>query len=295
MNLVKIWFKQIRGDFLILPIMLVAIASAAAYSKGFFNLKISIITLIGCVLSHISVNLFNEYSDYKTGIDFKTERTPFSGGSGNLQKKLTKPEQVLFAAVFSLFLAFIIGLYLIMQSGWLIIIFMILGAIACAFYTPVLSRFLMGEFFAGLCLGSFMVMGAYYVFTKSLTFDIIFVSIAPGILTSLLLYLNEFPDAEADKSGGRKHLVIYFGKRIASIIYVVILLSVYVFIVLSVILKYAPIQGLIALVTAPIAFAAARITLKYHSDNKKLLPALAMNVVLILLTDFLIALGFFIS
>lgn len=292
MNIIKIWLKQTRANFLVLPVMLVAIGCAAAHAHGKFDWGLSALLLIGSVLSHVSVNLFNEYSDYKTGIDFKTERTPFSGGSGNLQQNLTKPWQVFFAASLSLLIAFLIGIYLMMHSGWIIVIFMMLGGIACVFYTSHLSHVLLGELFAGMCLGSFVVLGSYYVLAKSLPFGIIMISIPPGILTALLLFLNEFPDAEADKSGGRRHLVIVLGKKKASALYVIGLAATYFFIIISVVFKLAPATILISLLTIPFAVKAALIALKHATNTKALIPALGFNVIVVLLTDLLLAVGF---
>lgn len=292
MGLLKIWLRQTRANFLVLSVALVAIGAAAAHSNGCFNFKIFILTIIGVLLSHVSVNLFNEYSDYKTGIDFKTNKTPFSGGSGTLQQGLTKPKTVLLAAIISLLVAFIIGLYLIYQSGWLIIFFMILGAAACAFYTPYFSHWLIGEFFAGLCLGSFVVLGSYYVLAKSLPLNIILISIPPGILTSLLLFLNEFPDAEADKAGGRKHLIIYFGKKTSAKYYLIGLSLVYLSILLPIVFGFVSPKLLVSFLTIPIAVKAVSIVLNNYDNTPTLIPALGLNVIVVLATDFLLAIGF---
>jgi 1,4-dihydroxy-2-naphthoate octaprenyltransferase len=178
------------------------------------------------VLTHISVNLFNELSDYRTGIDRHTFRTPFSGGSGMMQAGKTSPGAVAFAAYSSMAVSAAIGLYFFALRGWLILVFMIFGAVAIRFYTPVLARWLLGELFSGLTLGSFVVMGTYYALSGRLGIDIILLSIPPGILTSMLLFLNEFPDAEADRKGGRYHLVIHLGKKKSSTLYAVSMVCV---------------------------------------------------------------------
>ena len=86
-NILGIWFNQIRGPFLILSIVLVLIGVAAAYRDGIKNWIYSILLTAGVMFAHISVNLFNELSDYRTKIDENTSSTPFSGGSGMLQSK----------------------------------------------------------------------------------------------------------------------------------------------------------------------------------------------------------------
>ncbi len=79
------WLQQIRAPFLILPVFLVLIGVAAAKNDGYTQWLHAALLIIGVTLSHISANLFNEVSDYKTKIDENTTPTPFSGGSGMMQ------------------------------------------------------------------------------------------------------------------------------------------------------------------------------------------------------------------
>ena len=96
-NPVKTWAGQVRAPFLLLSVVLVLIGGAVAYSDGVVDWLRVGLCMIGVVLAHISVNLFNELSDHKTGIDDHTMRTPFSGGSGSLQGGLTTRRAVLAA------------------------------------------------------------------------------------------------------------------------------------------------------------------------------------------------------
>jgi 1,4-dihydroxy-2-naphthoate octaprenyltransferase len=290
---ISIWLQQIRAPFLILSIVLVLIGVAAAEREGFFSWGKTFLLIIGVMLAHVSVNLFNELSDFKTKIDEFTHRTPFSGGSGMLQKGSTTPGAVSVVAYTSMVLSGFIGLYFCLVSSWYILIFMVLGGIAVRFYTSHLAKWLLGEFFSGLTLGSFVVLGSFLALTGSLSVNIIIISIPPGVLTCLLLFLNEFPDAEADKKGGRYHLIIHFGKKKSARIYVSGLALTYIFILLTPFVLSIPYTVLIALITLPIALKASITTLKYYADNKRLLPALAMNVAVVILTDLLLAVGFF--
>ena len=302
---VVIWGAQIRGNFLILSILLVAIglSLSAHYIKkagaGSFSVPEALFLIIGVVLTHTSVNLFNEYSDYKTGIDSNTQRTPFSGGSGMIQSGQTTPVAVNTAAWQTLFFAFIIGLYFVIMSHWVLFIIMVIGALSIVYYTRYLARWLVGELFAGLSLGSLVVVGTFIAMTgdSSSTFsdlfpmEVILVSIPPGILTSLLLFLNEFPDAEADRKGGRYHLVIWLGKKKASALYVAGLILVYAFIIIAPLLHAASYWVLIACGSIPFAVKAGITALRHYDDAPGLTQALGMNVVTVLSTDALLALG----
>lgn len=294
-SITKTWFLQIRGPFLILSVVLVLLGVAMAYQSGVIHWIHSALLMIGVLMTHISVNLFNEYSDFKTQIDTYTHRTPFSGGSGLLQAGSTSPKSVLTTAYVMLIFSALIGFYFIWVSGWMIAIFMIIGGLSIRFYTSHLTKWLLGECFAGLALGTFVVLGVYYALTRNLTLDVFWISIPPGILTFLLLFLNEFPDAEADQKGGRHHLVIHFGKKKASRIYAGALILVYAIILTAPFILTIPSIVLVALLTLPLAVRSIVITMKHYDDTTHLIPALGMNVGVVILTDLLLAVGYLLS
>jgi 1,4-dihydroxy-2-naphthoate octaprenyltransferase len=129
-NLWLVWFLQIRGPFLLLAVVLVFVGISVARYQGYSNLFHGILLYLGVIQAHISVNLFNELSDYKTGIDQMTRSTPFSGGSGMMQARLTRYPTVERIAYAGLFLAFLIGLYFCFKITWWIFPFMAAGGFA---------------------------------------------------------------------------------------------------------------------------------------------------------------------
>jgi 1,4-dihydroxy-2-naphthoate octaprenyltransferase len=286
-----VWFQQIRGPFLILSVALVSIGLAAAEVQGSVNGFHAGLLAAGVILAHIAVNLFNEISDFKTGIDSATVRTPFSGGSGMIQKEQTDPRDVRRVAWATLLLAGVIGLYFTWIRGWPVLVLMAAGGLAILFYTAYLARITMGEAVAGLTMGSMVVAGVYFVLTGVLTWDIVLLSIPPGILTALLLFLNEFPDVEADRTGGRKHLVIRLGPVAGARSYALGVLLVYMIILTAPWISRLPYTIYISFLTLPAAVAAVRGTLKNHSDIANLIPAMGWNVVMVIGTDLLLAAG----
>ncbi|MBT4484307.1 MAG: UbiA family prenyltransferase, partial [Candidatus Latescibacteria bacterium] len=137
--------------------------------------------------------------------------------------------------------------------------------------------------------------GAYFVQTGTITPGIIWASISPGLLTMLLLLLNEFPDADADQYGGRRHMVIVFGKRVSGVIYAVLLLIVFLTPVFGAVTGKMPGGILLCLLTLPLAVYTSYLVLRYGNETPKLIPALGMNVIVVLATDFLMSVGYFIS
>ncbi len=307
-NSFKIWTAQIRAPFLILAVFLVVIGLAFSVkypqdSGTAFNWLHAVILGIGVVLSHVSVNLFNEYSDFKTKIDFNTTRTPFSGGSGMIQAGNTRPENVKTVGIITLLIAFAVGIYFAIVSHWIVLLFSVVGALSVLFYTNFLAKRILGELFAGLALGTLVVLGTYVAMTASpgmplqglFPKEVIWVSIPPGILTSLLLLINQFPDHEADKEGGRKHLVIRFGLKGASYIYTAGMFATFAIIVLVPIIGISSYWIYIALLPLPLGVKAAMTAIRHGDDLGKLVSALGSNVMTVLLTDLLLAVSVFID
>ena len=286
------WLAGMRANFLVLAVVLVMVGGGAARYTGTFHTGLFLMTVLGVVCAHISVNLFNEYYDWKTGIDARTERTPFSGGSGSLQKGLLRPAQVRAAAWLALTVAGCIGLLLARISGWPVLVLMVVGGFTIVFYTGFLARIMLGELASGITLGSLVVIGTYYVQTGAINSMVIWASIPPGILTLLLLFLNEFPDVEADRVGGRRHMVIALGKHNAAYVYAGLLMTVYFIIIGGVVLGDMPLSSLIGLATFPLSVIVSFRTIRHFHNIQELIPALGMNVIIVLATDFLLALGF---
>lgn len=289
----RVWLQQVRAPFLVLSVALVLLGAATAHWHGFAHAGHALLLGLGVVLAHAAVNLFNELSDHRTGIDRHTARTPFSGGSGMLQAGLTAPPQVAAAAYGCLLAAGAIGIYFTLASGWPILVLMAVGALTVRFYTSHLSRWGIGELASGLALGSLVVIGVHYALTRFMTLDILYISAIPGLLTALLLFLNEFPDAEADRRGGRRHLVIRCGKKTCALIYSLTVFAVFALIALGPFILNIPYAVLIALATLPLGAAAAVRTLRHHDDSPRLVAAQGLNVALVIATDLLLALGYF--
>jgi len=291
----KIWLLETRPQFLLLSVVLVLLGTAIAWHHGCFDLLKFVLTLAGLLLAHASVNVLNDYFDYKSGIDLETTRTPFSGGSGILPDGLLKPKGVYIYGVGCLMAALAIGIYLTFISGWQLLPLILLGGPVIYFYTSHLTKWLAGEFWAGLGLGMLPVLGTYFVQTGNYSAEAVVASLSPGFLTANLLLLNEFPDVEADKKGGRYNLVIALGPRNASRLYAGLIAMTYICIIGGVVFKLMPPLTLIGFHSIFFAFKAVRLTLKHYDNVQELLPALKANVLTILVTNAFMALGYFLS
>ncbi|MCK9413226.1 MAG: prenyltransferase [Prolixibacteraceae bacterium] len=306
-NKLVVWLNQIRANFLVLAVLLVLIGIALAYKYLPAGHSIrwvdASLIIFGTIMAHASVNLFNEYSDHLTGIDKNTKRTPFSGGSGMMNSGLTEPLSVLIAAIATLLIAGSIGIYFGIVVHWSLFVIMLTGAFSIVYYTPLLTKLMLGELFSGLTLGTLVVLGTFIALTATpgqplatlLPQEVILVSIPPGILTALLLLLNQFPDTEADRQGGRKHLVIKLGYKNAAFVYVAGVAATFLIILILPLAGISSFWLYLGLLPLPVIINATKTTLKYYNNIDKLIPALGANIVTVLLTDALLALAIFIT
>ncbi len=290
----KVWFAETRPQFLFLSVVLAFLGACIAWYDGYFHLGYALLAFFGLLLCHISVNVLNDYFDYRSGIDLEVRRTPFSGGSGILPAALLKPRQVLWFGLVSLLLAVPIGVYFVLARGWLLLPLIVVGAVFALLYTPVLTRLGSPEFAPGVGMGTLPVLGAYFVQTTAYTLPAVIAAIPSGILVHNLLLLNEFPDAEADRKGGRKTLPILIGKAKAWIVYSALTLAVYLWIIGWVVAGQMPAFSLIALLTLPLAIKAI-VGARKHDEMSQLVPAMANNVLVILLTQFLLGIGYILA
>jgi 1,4-dihydroxy-2-naphthoate polyprenyltransferase len=277
-----------RAPFLLLPITLVAAgAAASAYDDGFSWLA-TVLALVGLVALHIAVNTLNEWSDYLHGIDQRTQRTPFSGGSGTLPAGAVSPGFALGWGLLASALGAAIGVYFILQVGASMVPIFIVGALLVLLYTDLFARMAVGEIAAGLGLGALPVVGTALVQQGSIGTAAVAASVPAFLMTFNLLLLNEFPDIEADRFGGRRNLVLVFGRRGGALVYAFAALGVPAWIAGSVMVGALPALALLALLPSlllrrPLAWAFRR----YHEPVP--VPALGDNVVWNLATNALLA------
>jgi 1,4-dihydroxy-2-naphthoate octaprenyltransferase len=278
-----------RAPFLLLPPTLVAAGSAAAAWDGAFSWWRTVMALIGLVALHMAVNILNEWSDMRTGIDLETERTPFSGGSGTLPSGGMSSRTALVFGLSCSGIGLVVGLWFLLKVGWILVPIILAGAVAVLTYTDLLARIGIGEIAAGFGLGAGPVIGAALVQGGGWSNAAAAASIPAFFMTFNLLLLNEFPDEDADRGGGRRNLVILLGRKTSAWIYILAGLATPVALIVTVVLGVLPAWCLAAvlpslLVTKPVQWAI--------SDPSKPvpIPALGANVVWNLATNTLVAL-----
>lgn len=223
---VKTYAALARAPFLFLPVTLVICGAGAAAYQGEVYWLPTLLALVGLVAVHIAVNSLNEWSDMRRGIDLKTVRTPFSGGSGTLPTGKAPTEAALRLGIAASVLGLAIGLWFLARIGPAFLPFLLFGAIFVLGYTDALARMGIGEIAAGLGLGGMAVAGVVMVQAGLLGPVGLAASVPAFLMTFNLLLLNEFPDEAADLEGGRRNLVLMLGRKAAAMVYAVAALGV---------------------------------------------------------------------
>jgi len=287
----KFWFLETRPQFLTLSVVLAFLGTTIAWYDDYYDFWYALIAGIGLLLTHASVNILNDYFDFRSGIDLATRRTPFSGGSGILPASLLTPRQVFWLGMGAFILAIPIGIYFIIERGWQLLPLLLVAAFFILLYSPFILKRPWPEWVAGAGLGALPILGMYFAQTGAYTCTAAIACIPSALLVHNLLLLNEFPDVEADQVANRKTVPITIGKKRAAIFYSIVAIAVYIWIIAWVAAQAMPVWTLLGLLTLPLTIRAINGAIHYD-EPAKLMPGLAANIMVVLATQLLIGIGF---
>lgn len=245
---ISVWFRVIRIKFLLASVIAVSLGLAISYwQTKTLDIISGVITMGGVIALHVSVDLLNDYWDYKRGIDTITKRTKFSGGTGVLPEGLLEPSAVYRAGMICLALGSLAGAYFIVLHGWIIAVILGFAILSIYFYSTKIVDSGLGEIFVGI-KGTMIVLGTMYIQTQAIIPTNIVAGVIAGTLSSFVLFITSFPDHDADKQKGRKTLVIALGKSNASSLYWVFPAVVYGLVAFGVITELFPSYSLIVFI-----------------------------------------------
>lgn len=286
------WLRVIRIRFLLASVIAVSNGLAITYWKySTIDPVYAILTYVGVVFLHASVDLLNDYWDYKRGIDIATKRTKFSGGTGVLPENLLKPRTVYIAGLVFLILGASIGTYFIAIRGVTIAIILGFAVIAIYFYSTTIVNAGLGELFVAI-KGAMIVLGSLYVQNATLEPAAMYGGAIVGLLSATVLFINSFPDYEADKSKGRRTLVIILGRKVASTTFPMFIIAAYALIAGGIFFGLTKVYCLICFVSIPLAIKSALSLRKDPQSIDNIVPAMASTVTYSRITGFLLALSY---
>ena len=271
---------------------LIAVASGlsiAFWKHGVFNFTYAALTFAGVICLHASVDLLNDYWDYKRGTDIIAKRTKFSGGTGVLPDNLLKPRMVYAAAVIFLILGVLTGTYFVIVRGIAIAIILGFAIVSIWFYSTSIVNSGLGELFVAI-KGTLIVLGSFYVQTEVIDPSAIYVGAIIGILSASVLFANSFPDYDADRYTGRRTLLNMIGKQKGSRLFPILVMIPYILILAGIFLGYTKFLSLACIASIPYAIKAIKHIDQYtHID--KFVPVMAATVIYARITGFMLALS----
>ena len=292
-SIVLLWFRAIRIKFILASIIAVSNGVAISYWKtGTIDPGYALLTYFGIMCLHISVDLLNDYSDFKRGIDTNTKRTRYSGGTGVIPENLINPKVIYFVGVVFLILGGLTGLYFVTVKGIVILILLSFAIISIYFYSTNIVNAGLGELFVAV-KGCMIVMGSYYIQSNTIDLTSVFIGIIVGLLSSVVLLVTSFPDYDADKKGGRRTLVIISGKENSVKIFTAIIMVTYGMIIGGAIFNILPLFSTIGLLSIPFASRAIN-KLRRYNDTSQLISSMANSIIYSRICGILLAISFII-
>ena len=293
--MISVWFRVIRVRFLLASVIAV---SAALSLNWWLNSSIDIFDAVlifaGVLALHASVDLLNDFWDFKRGIDTTTKRTKLSGGTGVLPEGLLEPSTVYRAGILFLIIGSLIGTYFVFTDGITIAVILGFAILSIYFYSTKIVDSGLGEFFVAV-KGSMIVIGAFFIQSGQITMESILAGIVVGALSSMVLFIASFPDHDADKSKGRKTLVISVGKRKAAKLFWIFPIISYSAILCGVSIGLFPEFSLISFLSIPLMIKSGRGLQKNYDSVDDLVPFMSSTLTFSRLTGILFVAGFLIS
>jgi len=293
--MISAWLRVIRVRFLLASVIAVSVGLAITWwYTSSITIFDAILTMCGVLALHASVDLLNDYWDFKRGIDTATKRTKMSGGSGVLPEGLLKPTQVYTAGIAFLIIGTVIGIYFVATDGVIIGIILAFAVISIYFYSTKIIDWGLAEVFVAI-KGSMIVMGTYFVQTSQITEQSVLGGIVIGVLSSLVLFITSFPDHDADKAKGRKTLVISLGMQKACSILWIFPAIAYGITIIAVVFEIFPIFCLIILVTIPLIIKSGQKLKQNYDELTNLIPVMSSTLHFSRITGALLVVGFLVS
>ncbi|MCH2617682.1 MAG: prenyltransferase [Candidatus Nitrosopelagicus sp.] len=249
--MLSVWLRAIRVKFLLASVIAVSLGLSLAWHSGHpIDILHALLTFAGVISLHASVDLLNDYWDFKRGIDTKTKRTKMSGGTGVLPEGLLTPKSVYIVGIAFLILGAIIGIYFVIIFGITIGLILGFAILSVIFYSTKIVNWGLAEVFVTI-KGTLIIIGTYYIQSQSIDDFTILAGIVVGVLSSLVLFVTSIPDHDVDKEKGRRTLIIIFGKANAVKTFLIFPILAYGIIIYGVVSGLFPIYSLIVLLAKP--------------------------------------------
>jgi 1,4-dihydroxy-2-naphthoate polyprenyltransferase len=274
-----VWWRAIRFHYVPPSFLPAIIGSLIAWCSHYrVDLTGCVLVVFGVTINHFGLNMLDDVCDYLHSVDRLNigERNPYTGGSGVLTDGLMQPRHLAWAAVFCFALTSSIGIYLALSRGWPVLVFGLFGIFCSVFYTlpPIKFGYRgLGELGLLVNFGPVIGLGAYYVQSGAIGLEPFLVSLVLGVMMWSEIVINEIPDYEEDRVGGKRNLVVRVGRKNAVIIYTAGLVAAYLLLIYTVLTGIAPPTLLAGLISLPLAWKSVRVLKANYLQRVAMMPA----------------------
>ena len=279
------WFQATRPQFFTVIILPIFLGNAIAwYDKKMFSFEYFILSLIAGILCAAAANVLNDYFDHlnQTDILNTDPLTPFAGGSRMIQNGILTAEQTFHYGLVLLSLAILLGIFLIFERGLPLLWIGLIGVLSVYFYSapPLLHSVGLGEITIGLNYGILAVAGAYFVQTQTYSATAFFASLPMAGFAAAILYINQFPDFEPDRSAGKRNWVVRLGREQARFYFNYLILGSFSLLLLGIALQYLPIWTGFSFIILPLGLKAIQVLKENYQQKQALIPAIQNTIAL---------------
>lgn len=289
----QVWWQMTRPHTLTAAFVPVLLGTALALKSGKIHFGLFFAMLIASLLIQAATNMFNEYFDFKRGLDNEHS----VGIGGTIVRDGIKPKTVLQLALSLYGISLLLGVYICMNTSWMLALvglicmsvgYLYSGGPLPIAYTP------FGELFSGFFMGMLIILISFFIQTGTVSSTSILISIPIMVLVGAINFSNNIRDLEGDKENGRKTLAILLGKNKAIYWLAGMFIFSYVWVVGLIISDVAPIWTFIVILSIPKAIKAIKGFIA-GSLPIQMAPAMKATAQTNTIFGFLLAIGIFVG
>ncbi|MFF2449180.1 1,4-dihydroxy-2-naphthoate polyprenyltransferase [Neobacillus sp. NPDC058068] len=290
---VQVWWQMTRPHTLTAAFVPVLLGTALALRNGKIHFGLFLAMLIASLLIQAATNMFNEYFDFKRGLD--TEHSVGIGGT--IVRDGIKPKTVINLAFGFYGIALLLGIYICANSSWWLAIVGLVCMAVGYFYTggpfPI-AYTPFGEIFSGFFMGMLIILISFFIQTGTVERSSILVSVPSMILVGMIMLSNNIRDLDGDKENGRKTVAILLGKKKAINLLALMFIISYLWVLALIISGVIPVWTAIVILSAPKAIKATKGFIG-NSLPIQMAPAMKATAQTNTIFGFLLAIGIFIG
>lgn len=274
-----VWLRAFRLHFVPPSILPAILGSVIAWSRlHIFDPMTFLLVVVAVTANHCGLNMIDDVFDFLQAVDRPggMEKNPYSGGSGVLTDGMLTVRQLFIGAIVCFAVTVAIGFYLTWYLGWVVFLLGVVGMASSLFYTMPPIKFGyrgFGELGLLVNFGPIIVLGSYYVQTGSMAWEPLLASLVLGFMMWSMLIINEIPDYEEDRLGGKWNLVARYGRRTGIRFYTAGLVAAYAILLIGILLNVTPYLTLLGFASLPLTIKSIHLLRVHHGDKMKLIPA----------------------